>query len=230
MKYKHIFFDLDHTIWDFDKNAEETLQELYLSYSLKELGIDCVHTFIEKYTYHNHSLWSSYHLGHITKEELREARFRNAFEDMGVCGDLIPEGFEDFYVRTCPTKTNLFPKAHETLSYLSGKYRLHLITNGFREQAQTKIELSDLGKYFDTVVISENVGVNKPHRGIFEYALAGAGAVKDESVMIGDSIEADIRGAMGYGIDAIFFNPGRLSVPEDIKTHINHLEDLIEIL
>jgi len=230
MKYNHIFFDLDHTIWDFDKNAEETLQELYLSYSLKELGIGCVNTFIEKYTYHNHSLWSSYHLGHITKEQLREARFRNTFEDMGVCGDLIPEGFEDVYVRTCPTKTNLFPKAHETLSYLSGKYKLHLITNGFREQARTKIELSDLGKYFDTVVISENVGVNKPHSGIFDYALKGAGATTAESVMIGDSIEADIRGAMGVGMDAIFFNPGKLPLPEDVKVDIHHLEDLLEIL
>lgn len=230
MKYNHIFFDLDHTIWDFDKNAEETLHELYLSYSLKDLGISCVHTFIEKYTYHNHSLWSSYHLGHITKEQLRAARFRNAFEDMGVCGDLIPDGFEDVYVRTCPTKTNLFPKAHETLSYLSGKYRLHLITNGFREQACTKIELSDLGKYFDTVVISENVGVNKPHSGIFEYALKGAGAEKETSVMIGDSIEADIRGAMSFGMDAIFFNPGKLPLPEDVRFQIHQLEDLLEIL
>lgn len=230
MNYSHIFFDLDHTIWDFDKNAEETLHELYHTYALKELGVSCVHTFIEKYTFHNHSLWASYHLGHITKTQLRESRFKNTFEEMGVCADLIPVDFEEMYLQTCPTKTNLFPHAHETLTYLSGKYSLHLITNGFREQALKKIELSNLEQYFQTVVISENVGVNKPDKAIFEFALNGAGAGKKESLMIGDSIEADIRGAMKFGIDAIFFNPAYAEAPDDVTKEINKLEDLLHIL
>lgn len=230
MKYNHIFFDLDHTIWDFDKNAEETLHELYLSYSLQELGLSSVHSFVEHYTYHNHALWASYHLGHITKEELRESRFKNTFEAMGVCADQIPVDFEDVYLHTCSTKTNLFPQAHETLSYLCSKYKLHLITNGFREQAQLKIKQSNLGQYFETIVISENVGVNKPHKDIFQYALNGAGALKEESVMIGDSIEADIRGAMDFGMDAIYFNPALLPTPADVTKEIHNLDDLLQIL
>ena len=230
MKYNHIFFDLDHTIWDFDKNAAETLHELYLTYSLQELGLSSVHSFVEHYTYHNHALWASYHLGQITKEELRQSRFKNTFEAMGVCADQIPSDFEDVYLHTCSTKTNLFPQAHETLSYLFSKYKLHLITNGFREQALLKINLSNLGQYFETVVISETVGVNKPHRDIFEYALNGAGALKETSVMIGDSIEADIRGAMDFGMDAIYFNPTQQQTPADVTKEIHRLDDLLLIL
>ncbi|MEO6849606.1 MAG: noncanonical pyrimidine nucleotidase, YjjG family, partial [Mucilaginibacter sp.] len=124
-KYSHLFFDLDHTIWDFDKNAEETLHELYAIYGLKELGLHSADIFIETYTQNNHKLWAEYHLGKISKNELREARFKKTFIDMGLHPDVIPLGFEDDYVKLCPTKTNLFPGAHETLKYLQAKYKLH---------------------------------------------------------------------------------------------------------
>jgi len=117
--YKHLFFDLDHTIWDFDKNAEETLYELYDVYRLSEIGLPSAGTFIETYTRNNHRLWADYHTGKITKAELRETRFKKTFLDLGVHPDLIPLAFEDDYVKLCPTKTNLFPHAHETLQYSS---------------------------------------------------------------------------------------------------------------
>lgn len=227
---KHIFFDLDHTIWDFDRNAEETLHQLYLQYSLKEIGLHSADAFIEVYTRNNHALWADYHVGKISKQELRETRFSKTFIDMGVSADRIPEKFEDDYVRICPTKTNLFPEAHETLSYLSGKYKLHLISNGFQESTEMKIGNNGLADYFQTVVISECVGCNKPDKAIFEYALTGANATIAESLMIGDSIEADIRGAQAIGMLAIYFNPERKEKPEDVIYDIVELKQLTQIL
>src|SRR5271156_836835 len=137
-KYKHIFFDLDHTIWDFDKNAEETLHELYAIHRLNDIGLQSADIFIETYTRNNHKLWAQYHVGAITKDYLREARFRTTFLELGVEPDLVPVGFEDEYVKLCPTKTNLFPYAHEVLTYLRSKYILHLISNGFKESTEIK--------------------------------------------------------------------------------------------
>jgi putative hydrolase of the HAD superfamily len=229
-KYKHIFFDLDHTIWDFDKNAEETLHELYVIHQLKNIGLNSADLFIETYTRNNHKLWAQYHLGKITKGYLREARFRTTFLELGVPPDLIPDGFEDEYVRLCPTKTNLFPDAHEVLAYLKSKYTLHLISNGFQESTEIKIAGTNIGEYFDQIIISEMVGVNKPDKAIFEHALQLAGAQKHESLMIGDSIEADIRGAMNFGMDAIYFNPFKAEKPGDVVWEIYGLKELVGIL
>ncbi len=230
MKYKHIFFDLDHTIWDFDRNAEETLQELYIEYGLAELGVPSAEIFIAKYTENNHRLWAEYHLGKITKNVLREMRFKQTFLDLGLHPDVIPAGFEDHYVRVGPYRTNLFAGAHETLQYLQTKYKLHLISNGFQESTRIKVSGSDLGKYFENVIISEVVGVNKPDKKIFEHALNLAGAKKEESVMIGDSLEADIYGALNFGMDAIYFNPAGLPKPNDVDVEIRSLKELIGML
>ena len=229
-KYKHLFFDLDHTIWDFDKNAEEALHELYVIYGLKELGLHSPDLFIETYTHHNHRLWAEYHTGKITKAELREARFKKTFLDLGLQPEVIPAGFEDAYVKLCPTKTNLFPDAHETLRYLQSKYMLHLISNGFQESTALKISGTNIGSYFENVIISEVVGVNKPDKAIFEHALSLAGAVKNESLMIGDSLEADVYGALNFGMDAIYFNPTGLDKPEDVPLQITNLKELTSLL
>lgn len=229
-RYKHIFFDLDHTIWDFDRNAEETLYELYHTYELEALGLNSPVKFIETYTVNNHSLWADYHLGKITKEHLREERFKKTFTDLGIDPEKIPVNFEEDYVRICPTKTNLFPEVHETLNYLHQKYELHVISNGFKESTEMKIERNNLGKYFKNVIISEVVGVNKPDHAIFAFALKIANAEKSHSIMIGDSIEADIRGAMGFGMEAIYFNPLNKEKPDDIGQHVVHFEQLRGIL
>jgi len=227
---KHIFFDLDHTIWDFDKNAEETLHELYALHRLNEIGLTSAGAFIETYTANNHKLWREYHLGNITKETLRQARFNQTFLDLGVHPDVIPHGFEDAYVQLCPTKTNLFPNAHETLTYLAEKYTLHLISNGFKESQAIKINGTGIGKYFQHVVVSEMVGANKPDKAIFQYALDLAGATKAESLMIGDSLEADVMGALDFGMDAIFFNPFNAEKPEEVPMQISDLKELMKLL
>jgi len=230
MLYNHLFFDLDHTIWDFDKNAEETLHELYHTYNLKDLGLNSADRFIERYTLNNHQLWADYHVGKISKQVLRETRFAKTFTDLGVSPEHIPHQFEDDYVAICPTKTNLFPLAHQTLSYLKNKYTLHVISNGFKESTEMKIANNRLDVYFEHVIISEVVGVNKPDRAIFDHALNLAEADVSESIMIGDSIEADIRGAQDYGMKAIYFNPQGKEKPEDVEIQINCLSELISIL
>ncbi|KQB99591.1 YjjG family noncanonical pyrimidine nucleotidase [Pedobacter sp. Hv1] len=224
---KHIFFDLDHTIWDFDRNAQETLLELYEAYELKALGLHSAQDFIDRYTENNHQLWAKYHLGEITKETLRTERFRNTFLELGVSPELVPQQFEDDYVRISPTKTHLFAGAEKVLTYLQKKYQLHIISNGFKETTLTKMEVSGLNPYFTQVIISEDVGVNKPNKAIFEHALAKAAAEKQESIMIGDSLEADIRGAQAFGLSAIFFNPLNVEKPADVTWQISNLEELL---
>lgn len=229
-RYRHIFFDLDHTLWDFDRNAEETLYELYHSYALKSLGLHSPDHFIEMYTLNNQRLWTDYHLGKITKEYLRRERFQKTFTDLGVDPERVPSGFESDYVRICPTKTNLFPQVHETLTYLYKKYQLHLISNGFKESTEMKVELTGLSRYFKNVIISEIVGVNKPDKAIFEFALQAAKAEKKHCLMVGDSIEADIRGALGFGMEAIYFNPSNKEKPGDVVHQIISFEQLMNML
>jgi len=224
---KHIFFDLDHTIWDFDKNAQETLNELYIQHELDGLGCGTADEFITRYTENNHELWRQYHLGNITKETLRSERFGRTFLQLGIDPDKVPHQFEDDYVRITPTKTNLFAGTERVLDYLQQKYELHIISNGFKESTLTKMSVCNLNPYFKNVIISEDVGVNKPDRRIFEYALEKANAGKNESIMIGDSLEADVRGALDFGIKAIYFNPLKAEKPEDIEWEIHQLEELL---
>jgi len=226
---KHIFFDLDHTIWDFDRNAEETLTELYSAYKLEALGLKSCSSFIAAYTENNHRLWADYHLGKITKEVLRAERFNKTFIQLGIHPDDVPHQFEDDYVAMSPKKTNLFAGAEQVLSYLKNKYTLHIISNGFKETTLTKMDLSKLNPYFSNVIISEDVGVNKPNPIIFEHALNRAKASKEESIMIGDSLEADIYGALNFGMEAIFFNPLNKEKPADVHQQIVHLEELLEL-
>jgi len=228
---KDIFFDLDHTIWDFDKNAEESLHELYFKYKFDSLfNKESPSRFIETYTINNHRLWGLYHHGKISKPELRKARFADTFIELGVDPELFPEEFELEYLAICPQKTNLFPHAHETLAYLDEKYNLHLISNGFKEACETKLEKSNLNKYFKNIFISEVVGVNKPDPRIFQFALETTGAHVQQSLMIGDNLDADVRGAMNVGMDAIFFNPNSTEQPEDVPHMIVDLKELQSIL
>lgn len=133
-------------------------------------------------------------------------------------------------MRICPTKTNLFPDAHETLQYLSARYPLYLISNGFKESQDTKINTTGIGKYFQHMIISELVGVNKPDKAIFQHALDLAGATKEKSLMIGDSLEADVMGALNFGMDAIYFNPNGLDKPAHVPVQITHLKELTLLL
>ncbi len=227
---KDIFFDLDHTIWDFDRNAAETLKELYGKYEFAALcGRETPEDFITAYTSNNHRLWGLYHHHQIDKPTLRRLRFEDTFTELGIDPQLFPWEFEEEYLETCPNKTYLFPHAHETLAYLQERYTLHLISNGFQEACERKLAGSKLSPYFDTITISELVGINKPDARIFAHALREGNAQKESSIMIGDNLDADVRGGLNFGMDAIYFNPLAAPIPEDIPHSISDLKELQQL-
>jgi putative hydrolase of the HAD superfamily len=226
MKYKHLFFDLDRTIWDFDRNALITFQEIYQKYNLKELGVKYFEEFFSKYKFHNNELWALYRKAEIKKEVLSVKRFELTLKDFGIDDQSLAEKIAYDYITLSPLKTGLFPHVYEVLNYLSEKYKLHIITNGFEEVQYKKIEVSDLNKYFENIITSEEAGTKKPEKQIFEFSLSKASAKPDESLMIGDDIAVDIIGAKTIGIDQVFVNYDRIPHDEEITYEIN---DLIEL-
>ena len=200
MKYKHIFFDLDRTLWDFETNSLETLNELIFE---SKLQVDAI-KFIECYQEHNKRLWNDYGLGLVDKEQLRSGRFQKAFADFNIQDDSLISFFSDEYVSRSPLKKNLLPFSHEILQYLGSRYVLHIITNGFEEVQHVKMQQCNISGYFKEIITSEKAGAKKPSADIFNYALSVAGADITTSLMIGDSWEADIEGARNAGIDQVF--------------------------
>lgn len=225
---QHIFFDLDHTLWDFETNSKETLSELYEEFGLHDI-ISNKERFLATYQTVNGIYWKKYRDGQIDKQTVRFGRFEDTLrrlkvEDPAVLGKKIG----DVYVQRGPQKTNLFPHVHETLSYLKEKYPLHIITNGFKEVQFVKLGGSNLNQYFDIILCSEEVGVNKPHRKVFETALSRAQVDPANAVMIGDNLEADIQGAKKVGMKTIFFDPKK-EQPNADSVVIHNLLDLKKI-
>ncbi|NQY04723.1 MAG: noncanonical pyrimidine nucleotidase, YjjG family [Flavobacteriaceae bacterium] len=202
-KIKHIFFDLDHTLWDFDKNSEITYGIIF-----KKRNIDLlVDKFLEIYLPINTALWKLYRDEKIDKYELRYERLRQSFDAMNypIEDDVINTIAED-YIFYLSKQKHLIVGAMDLLEYLKPKYKLHIITNGFQEVQNHKLNNSELASFFDVIVNSEMAGVKKPHPQIFELALKKANANLEDSIMIGDSLEADVYGALQYGFDAILFD------------------------
>lgn len=218
-----VFFDLDHTLWDFEKNSALAFEVIFA-----ELSIDVeMEKFLEAYVPINHHFWELYRHDKITHEELRYGRVRKSFEAIGmVVSDETIEAISAGYIRQLPTNNHLFDGAIEILDYLKNKYRLHIITNGFQEVQQLKLDNSGIGHYFETVTNSEMAGVKKPNPLIFEFALRSAKAKRATSVMIGDCIDADVHGALNCGLDAIHFCTNGSASEADIKkvTKLNELK------
>lgn len=229
-QYKHIFFDLDKTLWDFDKNSLETFSEIFERYDLKKMGVPGLDNFYSVYKSHNQHLWGLYRNGEIEKKVLSVKRFELTLNDFGIFDDELSKKIADDYIHYSPLKTNLYPGTHEILEYLKGKYQLHIITNGFEEVQFRKINASGLDKYFSNVITSEEAGCKKPDPGIFEYALKAANASAKECLMIGDDIEVDIIGARNAGIDQVYFNNKTTNHNEEISFEIGCLTDLKKIL
>ncbi|MBS1623760.1 MAG: YjjG family noncanonical pyrimidine nucleotidase [Bacteroidetes bacterium] len=206
-KYKHIFFDLDHTLWDFEANSRATLSELFEELGLKDRGIPSFETFHETYLPINSQYWARYHHKLMPKEELRVGRFLETLRRFKVDDEALAEQIADLYLRRSPYRTATFPDAMQVLEYLSKKYTLHIITNGFSEVQDIKIRESRLEVYFRHVFVSEQVGHQKPQREIFLHAMEVTGATVEESLMIGDNMATDIMGAKAVGMDQVFFNP-----------------------
>ncbi len=229
-KYKHIFFDLDHTLWDFDKNSTETLMELFNKYELTTLGVTSFEQFHAAYKQRNELMWDEYRLGKIDKATLRDKRFIFTFWDMGLDPDTAPLGLSDDYIKISPSRKHLFPHSHEVLTYLKEKYKLHIITNGFEEAQHIKLESSDLKKYFEEIIISEHTGFKKPDIRIFKHSEQLTKANQEECIMVGDGLEVDVLGALAAGWDAVFFNPYKNAHKENLKYEISSLDELTKIL
>ena len=227
---KHIFFDLDRTLWDFEKNSHETLLELINRFKLSDYGVANAEDFICKYKIHNDILWSLYREEKITKVELRTKRFRLALEEYQIFDTKLAESFGNAYVEESPLKTKLFPFAKEVIEYLYDKYQLHIITNGFQEVQHIKLEVSNISQYFQIIITSEQVGNKKPDPRIFNYALKQAKANNRESIMIGDDLEVDIIGAREFGMDQVYFNPHKYTHNQEVTHEISCLSQLKEIL
>ena len=229
-KYKHIFFDLDRTLWDFDAAAEVAFERIYDKYNLKDLGIPSAHEFHEVYHPLNERLWELYRADKITKDYLNRTRFVMPLEHYGIHDTALADHLSEDYVYWSPRIVRLVPGTMELLDYLKPKYHLHLITNGFQEVQHTKLSGSGLEPYFETLTVSEEVGVKKPNPEIFHFALRKAQATAEDSLMIGDEMAVDIDGARAAGIDQLFFNPNREQVEGDRTYEVHELLEIKELL
>ena len=227
--YKHIFFDLDRTIWDFEQNMSDALRDVFFDFNL-DSAFPNLPTFISTFTKHNDYLWEKYRLGELKKDVLRFKRFELTLRDYGVNEPLLVKKIDEEYIRITPMKTALIPNAREVLEYLKPKYKLHIISNGFNEVQFPKLERCHIAEYFDKVITSESSGYHKPCPEAFGISLSTANAKKEESLMVGDDMEIDIIGAKKFGIDQVFFNPKKISPKVKPTYEIHSLIELKTLL
>jgi len=231
MVYKDLFFDLDHTLWDFELNSKETMQELYINHHIAALGITDFDAFFNIYTAHNHRLWDRYAKGFIKQEELRWKRIYLSLLDFKIANEQLSKDMSLEFLQILPTKKKLFPHTIEILNYLKEKdYKMHLITNGFESVQIQKIKNAEIAHYFNEVVTSETSNSLKPNKEIFEFALKSSNAVLSESIMIGDNETADIQGGINIGMDTVFVNHLKVAPTLPATYTITHLKELEEIL
>lgn len=219
---KHIFFDLDHTLWDFDLNSALTFDKIF---KMNAVNI-VVEEFLHVYEPINLKYWKLYRHDHIDEVTLRYGRLRDAFSELNYeYTDTLIHQLSQDYIANLSSFNNLFDGALDLLTYLHPQYHLHIITNGFQEAQKRKMESSNITHFFKTITNAENSGVKKPNPAIFKYALQQADTTAEESLMIGDSLEADVFGALDVGYDAIFFNYRNDEVTSGVK-QIKHLSEL----
>ena len=228
--YRHIFFDLDHTLWDFEKNANETLHTLFERHNFARFGTFTAEEFIKVYSDINHALWRLYQSNKISQQQLRDVRFVRTLTKLGVPEADVPANISAEFTDILPLKSAVFPFTHDVLDYLKPKYHLHLITNGFNDIQSLKLDASNLTPYFEEVITSEHSGHLKPDPRMFAHALERTGAAAAESLMIGDNLECDVLGACNAGIDQVYFNPAKRRHFMEITHEISCLSELKAIL
>jgi len=229
-KYNHLFFDLDHTLWDFDTNAKISLTDIFEEFELHNKIHGEFDLFYEKYLHHNKILWERYQNGFINAEELKWRRMWRTLLEFKVGDEALSKSLSARFLEILPTKKELFPHAIEILEYLKEKkYTMHLITNGFEKTQWSKIQNSKIDHYFTHMITSEASNSMKPEKEIFEYALNKANATVSESIMIGDNQSADIKGGIDAGMDTVFvnhINEESTLNPTYVITHLNQLEQI----
>lgn len=229
--YSHLFFDLDHTLWDFEANARVTLQALYEDLGLLARGVHDFELFYKNYLDHNERLWDRYRKGFVKQDELRVKRMWLSLLDFKIADDALSRQMSDKFLELLPSRTIVFPYAIEILTYLAGKnYELHLITNGFEKIQHSKLKNSGLDKFFREIITSEGSNSLKPNREIFEYAFQKTNARPETSIMVGDTPEVDIQGAINVGMDQVFVNYNQIDSPVKATYTIHSLKELEHIL
>ena len=229
-KYQHLFFDLDHTLWDFDANARTTLTDIYGQFNLHLKINAAFDDFYQKYLFHNQVLWARYHDGLISAEDLKWKRMWRTMLDFKIADEPLAREISGKFMEILPTQKIVFPHTFEILRYLKEKkYQLHLITNGFEKTQWSKLQHSGLDAYFTHVITSEGSNSLKPKKEIFEFAINQAGTTFAKSIMLGDNLDCDIQGAMNAGMDSVFVN--HINAVTDIKptytiTHLKELENI----
>jgi YjjG family noncanonical pyrimidine nucleotidase len=229
-RYQCVFFDLDHTLWDYETNSSETLFDLYHRYELLHKGVTSFPEFFKTFIRVNNQLWDDYDRGHIHRDVLRLERFHRVLKEAGVDDFEMSLRLSKDYLSESPKGKNLMPQTLETLDYLVSTYPLYIITNGFDEIQSTKLASSGILKYFKKIFTSEQVGHKKPEREIFDYALKQNGFLSHQAIMIGDNLLTDMAGARNAEVDHVFFNPNKISHQESVTYEINSLHELKNIL
>lgn len=228
--YKNLFFDLDDTLWAFSENARDAFGEVYEAFHLDRFFNSFEH-FYSLYSGRNLQLWSDYGAGKITKEQLNRERFLYPLQQVGVDDPQLAADYSALFFRIIPTKRKLMPHAREVLEYLSSRYHLYILSNGFRELQSRKMQSSGIDPYFRRIILSEDLLINKPHAELFYFALSSTQSDVRESLMIGDSWEADVVGARGIGMHQVFYNVSRRTSFPFMPTYsIVDLEELTSFL
>lgn len=228
--YRCIFFDLDHTLWDYETNSAATLCEMFGHFRLAEISGMDFHHFHYRFRQVNRLLWFLYDRGKMESEDIRKLRFELVLRKFKIRNHQLASDMSHYYLAECPQKTALMPGALQTVQELSSRYRLSVITNGFDEVQMTKLSASGLLPFFEKVVTSQRAGFKKPAAGIFRYALHHHNIRASEAIMVGDNPVTDIGGAMQAKIDAVLFNPSQV-VHGVIPTYeISHLPQLCDLL
>lgn len=224
--YKSLFFDLDDTLWAFSENARDTFREMYDKYDYGRY-FDSFDHFYTLYAQRNQQLWKEYGRGLITKDELNHRRFLYPLQTVGVEDAGLAQAFAKDFFAVIPTKKKLMPHVHETLEYLSTRYRLYILSNGFRELQYRKMCAAGIEKYFRQIILSEDIGILKPRKEIFHFAMSATQSTLQDSLMIGDNGENDIAGARNAGIHQVYYTPTDASPLSFQPTY--HISDLLEL-
>lgn len=225
-KYKHLFFDLDKTLWDFDTNVGKAMLELHVEFELSEKNIDPL-KWMERYRVINKLVWQQYEERKLTKAELRVERFSLLLKEFNSSDANLPIKMSEYFLAVSPFKSGLMPNTMEVLTYLSEKYSMYIISNGFLDVQEIKMKSSKIDVFFEKVFTSDRLKVAKPKRKIFEESLKPVNARKNQSLMIGDNFEKDIIGARNFGIDQVWYNHEEKDGDERGATF--EIKDLLEL-
>jgi YjjG family noncanonical pyrimidine nucleotidase len=229
-RYSCIFFDLDHTLWDYETNSRETLDELFVSYRLADRGVMNSDSFYQQFRKVNFELWDLYDRELVNHDYIRIERFKQILTHFQAYEEKLSTDISVDYLRTCPAKGNLMPHALETLEYLAPKYKLTVVTNGFEEIQNIKLSAGKIAHFFDHIVTSQKAGHRKPAKQIFKFAMDANATSCNEVLMVGDNLITDMGGARASSIDTVFFNPEKVLHNELVHYEIANLSELQNIL